>query len=303
MNAEVKEAQSVVTSENLQDFQFKKLGIDPKVDEPKEEPKAESEEHTEEEAKEIEEFEKEPEEPKHEKPKTKLEKRFSELTKQREDARKEAQTAREAQQALEKRLAEIEGRLNPQEQPQQDDGKPDRAQFTDAFEYAEKLAEWSAKQALAKRDLEEAEKAAKQQQEQTVKSWQERLSKTKQVYEDFDEVVAESPVAVSDQVRDAILESDIGPELVYYFAKNPDVVEKISGMNVLQALKEVGRIEAKLEKPNDKPVEKPVQVSKAPPPISPIKGTASADNLFDSNGEFTGTPAQYRELRKAGKIK
>ena len=122
---------------------------------------------------------------------------------------------------------------------------------------------------------------------------------------DYDDMIASSDVMISDQVKDAILESDIGPRIIYHLAENPEIAEKINKLSLVNALKEVGKIEARLEKaPESKAEAKAVEVSKAPRPISPLKSmSASGEVPMDSNGNFNGSFRQYREMRKQGKIR
>jgi hypothetical protein len=61
-------------------------------------------------------------------------------------------------------------------------------------------------------------------------------------------------------------------------------------------------LEARLEKAPEPP--KPaVRKSNAPPPINPIRGGSNVDVPITTEGEFTGTIQQWKELRKAGKIR
>jgi len=67
-------------------------------------------------------------------------------------------------------------------------------------------------------------------------------------------------------------------------------------------------LEAKYEaKQEDKPKTeaRTVTQSKAPAPISPLKGGKSAgvDVLVDTNGEFYGSYAQWKAARKANRIR
>jgi len=115
-------------------------------------------------------------------------------------------------------------------------------------------------------------------------------------------MVASSDVVVSDQVRDAILDSDVGPKILYHLAENPEIATRISGLPLSSALREIGRLEARFEKTAEAP--KPaVRKSNAPAPINPIRGGSNVEVPIDSNGNFNGTPQQWKELRKAGKIR
>ena len=305
-----KEAGSVVTSANAEEFYANRLGlaeeapveaVEEKSAEPTEEANDQSEQPTEEiETKATEEKKQNP----------KLEKRFSELTKQREEARKEAAKERDAREALEKRISELEGRAEPK--PVEENVKPSPSQFNDAFEYAEALAEWSAENALLNRDKAEAERKIQDERQQVIKSWNDRLATVKADLPDYDEMIASaSDITVNDAIRDAMLESEQGPRILYHLAENPELAEKLNTLSTVSALREIGKLEAKFEAsetPKDAKTEaetKPsIARSKAPAPISPIKtSSAVADVGVGSDGEFHGTYQQWRESRKAGKIR
>ncbi len=291
---------TVVTSENLAEFNSKRMGLSsapaPTEAVDKTEPVVEaiSEETPSEEAKEVIEQEEH-------KPNPKIDKRFNELTKQREDARRDAAKEREAREATEAKLKELEAKLNPV--AVKTDGKPTPAQFTDAFEYAEALAEWSAENALKTRDKVDAEKRQAAERAQVLKTWSDRQTAVKAELSDYEETIAESTIQVSDQVRDAILESDMGPQILYHLAKNPGVAAALTSKSVSSALREIGKLEASLSGTKPAPVTPAQTPSKASPPISPIRATKSVDSPVDSNGEFHGTYAAWKEGRRAGKIK
>jgi chromosome segregation ATPase len=244
-----KEASNVLTSENSEAFYANRLGLadeapveaDPVEETPESEPIEEAEEQSGQKSDEI----KAPEE---KKPNPKLEKRFSELTKQREDARKEAQREREQRKELESRLKELEQKVNPAPVQTSVNEKPQPHQFTDAFEYAEALSEWSAEQALINRDKQEAERKANEARQKMLNDWQTRLDATKSELADYDDMVASSDVQVSDAVRDAILESDVGPRILYHLAENPEIAEKLNASSTISALRQIGKLEAQFEK-------------------------------------------------------
>jgi len=298
--SEIKETTNVVTSENLAEFQAQKLGLATQESEPvaaeEAEPVAEQEESSEpvEAEKEATDTEK--------KQNPKLEKRFSELTKQREIARQEAAREREAREALEARLKALEQQANPQ-QIREANEKPTPAQFSDAFEYAEALAEWSAEQAIVNLKKEESEKQAQAEREKVIKSWNAKLEAAKAELPDYEDMVASSDVVVGDHIRDAILESDVGPKILYHLAENPEIAEKLSSLSTASALREIGKLEARFEKV-EAPAAKAVSVSKAPAPIAPLKAKGSAlDVNIDSKGEFHGTFQAWKAARLAGKIR
>lgn len=295
-----KNAGSVVTSENSADFYAERLGLAEKpaeteaveVETPeKTEPVAEGEgsEPTEADAA-------KPQEERKQNPK--LEKRFSEITRQREEARKEAQREREARMQLEDRLRQLEQKSAPQVQEAQD-GKPRPEQFEDAFKYAEALAEYTA-------NLKIQQMKQETEREKFVKTWSEKVNAVKDELPDFDDMVASSDVVVPNHVRDAIMESEQGAKLLYHLAENPEIAEKIAKLPPISALREIGKLEARLEaKPQaSQETVTPVEKSKAPEPIKPIRASKGVvDVPLTSDGRWEGSYQAWKQARKAGKIR
>lgn len=287
-------AQNVVTSENLADFQAKRMGLaDQPAPEQVSEPPVEQSEPEPEQANPTEEVEKKP---------SKLERRFSDITKQREAARQEAAAERARREALEAEIAELRRKSEPAPVTETND-KPRPDQFSDAFEYAEKLAEWSAQQAITQLEKKEAERKAAEQKNQVINTWAQRLQAAKAELPDFDDMVSSSEVQVADHVRDAILESEVGPRILYHLAENPEIAQKLAGMTVTGALREIGKLEARLEKPVDQ-AKTVAQKPRASAPINPIRAVAAgAVADIDASGEFRGSYQQWKQLRQAGKIR
>jgi hypothetical protein len=85
------------------------------------------------------------------------------------------------------------------------------------------------------------------------------------VYEAVNEVMAKRPDMGA--IGDAIVESELGPELIQYFGENPDEFDKILAMPSARALREIGKLEVS-------------DVVKAPPP----KTTTAAKRIRSSVG-------------------
>ena len=291
-----KEASHVLTSDNSAEFYANRLGLadQPEVEAtPEVEPTEVVEERSEPE------IEKEQEE----KPKAnpKLERRFSEITKQREEARKEAQQERQAREALEARLAVLERQPTPQA-PKVDE-EPQPSQFNDAFEYAKALAEYTADQRIGEMRRQDAEAKEALERQKVIETWASKVQAAKASMPDFDDIVASSDVVVNDDIRDAILESDVGPQILYHLAENDDVAKRIAGLSPKQALREIGKLEARFEVKETAPQSAPITRSKAPAPIQPLRGSNPADVPLSANGEWHGTFQAWKEARKAGKIR
>ena len=303
----VRTADNVVTSDNLAEWTANKLGLASEEapseavvetlerevsTEPEVEAQAESEPEAEQEAEVTDKPKQNP----------KLEKRFSELTKRAKQAEAEKQ-------ALEARLQELESKVAPAPQQIEQDilgEKPQASQFQDAFEYAEALAEWSAEKALVERDKQDQQRKIDNERQEVIKSWTSKLEKAKAEMPDFDEMVASSQVQVRDEVRDAILESDVGPQILYQLASDDELAQRISSLPVNKALKELGKLEVQFER-KEAPAEvksEPVARSKAPAPIKPLTaGKGTQDVLIDGDGAFHGTYAQWKAARQAKRIR
>jgi chromosome segregation ATPase len=295
-----KQASQVLTGENAAEFYANRLGLAESPAAPEAE---QSEPEAEVEQSEPEEAEAEAKQEGERKQNPKLERRFSEITKQREEARKEAQSEREARQALEARLAALENNSQPKKAEFVDE-KPQPSQFSDAFEYAEALAEYTADKRIGEMKQQEAQAKEAEQRQKVITEWTAKVESAKASLPDFDDIVASSDVVVNDDIRDAILESDVGPQILYHLAENDEIAKKIAGLSPKQALREIGKLEARFEAKPEAEKPAPIVRSKAPAPIQPIRGGKNTPDVpMGSDGVFFGTAAQWKELRKSGKIR
>ena len=288
---------NVLTSENSAEFYANKLGLAAESEAVVEETPIEPEVEQTEQSDPVAEDEEKVTEERKQNPK--LEKRFSELTKQREQLRKEAEYERAKREELESRLKALESQAAPK--PQSRDEKPKPDQFVDAFEYAEALADWSAENAVMRARQDDAEKKIAIERQKVIETWNTRLEAVKSELPDYEEMVQSSDVVVSDQVRDAILESDVGPRILYHLAENPKIAEKIASASLITALREIGKLEAKFEKTDPKDVKTVAVKSKAPAPIRPLNATSSEQAIITDTDKMTY--AQYKAMRQAKRIR
>jgi len=291
-----KEAGQVLTSENSAEFYANKMNLADRDDdvavENTPEPLEESNqsESDAEQSKPTEERKQNP----------KLEKRFSELTKQREQAKAEAQAERQQRETLEARLRSYEQQAV--QKVQSFDSEPQPGQFQDAFEYAKALAQFSTEKALNERDQQEANRRANEERQKVIQSWSTKLEKVKADMPDYDDIVSTANVVVSDDIRDSILESDVGPRILYHLAEDLEYAQKLAQMPTRKALIEIGKLEKLYEKNEAK--QETVVKSRAPAPIKPLRaGNGQADIPINSSGEFHGTYQSWKEARRAGRIK
>ena len=292
-----KEAGQVLTSENSAEFYANKLNLADRDDDVAVEDTPEPSEESNQSESDAEQSK--PTEERKQNPK--LEKRFSELTKQREQAKAEAQAERQQREALETRLRVLEQQAIPQ-QVQNIDEEPQPGQFQDAFEYAKALAQFSTERALKERDQQEANRKENEERQKTLQSWSAKLEKMKADMPDYDAIVSTANVNVSNDIRDSILESDVGPRILYHLAEDLEYAQKLAAMPTRKALVEIGKLEKLYEKNEAK--QETVVKSRAPAPIKPLRaGNGQADIPINSSGEFHGTYQSWKEARRAGKIR
>ena len=193
--------------------------------------------------------------------------------------------------------------LERQQAPKQPvvDQEPQPSQFQDAFEYAKALAEYTADKRIEEMKRQEAEAKVEAERQKVIETWTQKVEQVKAELPDFDDMVASSDVVVSNDIRDAILESDVGPKILYHLAENSEFAKKVAAMPTRAALKEIGKLEARFEA---KAEEKPVAKSKAPAPVTPIRAASGvAETKMSSDGQWYGSYAEWKAARKAGKVR
>ncbi len=174
--------------------------------------------------------------------------------------------------------------------------KPAIEDFKTADEYLEALSDWKASEkvneALSKRDREAAERAQQTAQQTREQSWSARMDAARKSMPDLDEVIGNADVPISGAMREAMLDSDKGPELAYHLAKNPNEAARIAGLSPTQAALALGRLEASL---SAAPAPTPKPVSKAPAPLGALNTAASSATKDPSNMSMD----EYKAFRKS----
>lgn len=209
-----------------------------------------------------------------------------------------ARMAEEKLTTLERELNDLRSKATVAEVPKNQ--KPDAKDFYDekgqfkAFEYAEKLAEYSATKAVEDDRKRQSDERTKAEQNLIVKAFEARLEKAREKYHDFKEVVGKADVNVPPYIQQYMVESDFGGDLGYYFAKNPDVFEALTKLSPIKAIAAIGKLETQWEKKEPtKPVETPViPKAGAPAPIKPLQ-TSGAGTL-----QVDPSKMDYKQLRE-----
>lgn len=164
-----------------------------------------------------------------------------------------------------------------------EDPEPKEEDFATTGEYIKAVRAYDAKQTDKLVDKKLAEREQKQttqsEEQKRHKAFAEKLQAFVDTEApDYDEVINASGVRANNAMQAAINESDIGPALVYYLAKNEEEAERIYNLSPIKAAVAMGRIEASLAKQETvaegaEKLPTPPPISKAPPPTNPVRKT------------------------------
>lgn len=229
-----------------------------------------------------------------------------EETPEQQEARKQSKfqrrlerqkTARIAAETEAKLLREerdgLRAKLEAQGKQSQESAEPKREDFADYEAYLRAVAKHDAKQETAAALKAEREaQAGKDKKEQATagsekvaKAWSEREASFEAATKDYETVVEpfleEDLKTFSKEARMAIVESEVGPALLYHLAKNPDEADRIADLSPTRQIAELGKLETKVSMPAKK-------TTSAPAPASTTSGgrTASKDPSKMSQEEY-----------------
>jgi hypothetical protein len=248
-------------------------------------------------------------------PEPSVQDRINELTRHRRVAERVAAEAIEAanrqQQEAAQMRAYIEGLQRAGMQPQggegqqQHDGPPDPSQYNDWGTYTRAVAQYEARQ-LMQRSAEEQRQAAMQQQQVRAQQMAQHAHRVREAtlnaaaeagqekYPDFVKVLTNPALpsirSAHPSVVDALAYSDVSADLMYYFGKNPAEAHRVIGLHPTLAIRELGKLEAKLAAGT-------VQLSSAAPPVDRVRGGSNApDPLSDRSSIESWMKARTKQV-------
>lgn len=168
-------------------------------------------------------------------------------------------------------------------------GEISEDQFDSKEKYIQALAEKRAREIFL-------QKEAFDSQAKLTAAYEERADKFREAHDDFDQVVGDQSLQITDVMAEAIFASDIGPEVAYYLGTNPKTAERISKLSPFLQAKEIGRIEAKLA---EAPPPAAKKTSSAPAPISPVTARSTVSPVFDTTDPRSTQSMSTEEWVKA----
>ena len=146
-----------------------------------------------------------------------------------------------------------------------------------------------------------AKQGQKTQEQKVAETWESKVTAFHKAHPDFEEVAYDKSVPVTDVMRDAIVTSDIGPEVAYYLGNNVEEAERIAALPPVRQAAAIGKIEAQLarteqEAEKTEKADKP-PAAKAPKPPTPVK-KPSPTAPVDLNDPNLPIEAWVRERNK-----
>jgi hypothetical protein len=213
-----------------------------------------------------------------EKPKAKgVQKRLDELTALRRDAERDRDYWREM--ATRQKEPEPEPKVAPQ-------GKPELDTYGSYDEYVEALADWKFDQRMQAERSREQEQQLEQTRAQQVQTFQQRAQSVREAHDDFDEVVGNRSLPISEAMAETAYASEKGPELLYYLGQHPREAARIYALSPYAQAMEMGKLEVAISQPSR------TQTS-APDPIEPVSGVGGPQSV-DPDKMTTAEWVQWR---------
>ncbi|CAM6005678.1 unnamed protein product [Sphagnum balticum] len=200
----------------------------------------------------------------------------------------------------ERTIAELQAELSRLKQPVQQQPiaqaapvvpglvEPKLEDFQNYQEYTRAQVRYEAKLLLA----EEKEAERKQNDQEKFNS---ELREARKKYADYDEVVTGYDGFISPNLGSALMSSPLRADVAYKLLSDPDRVDELNSLPPQMIQRAIMRMELDLE---NKPAERKAQVTKAPPPITPVGSRASTVPDVDKMSF-----QEYKAARLAGQIK
>ena len=229
-------------------------------------------------------------------------------------AREKRKLQREAEEEVQKRVNDHLSRQPQNTQPIHDPstGRPVIDEFPIYEDFRKADTRWEVKEVLRQEREKENQSKAQREAQTLQETWKQRESKAMDKIDDYEEVADLNRLrregALNPAMAQAIIGSEFGPELLYALGKDTDRAKQIANMNPADAIRTLGRMEARFETPTTTTK----QPSNAPAPITPITGAkgpgtvdpaklSDADYVKQRKAEYQARMAQRAPAAQRGR--
>lgn len=181
--------------------------------------------------------------------------------------------------------------------------EPKEEDFETHADYVRALAKHTYAEEKARDEQKSREAQAVNEYKAKVQAHQARVAEFSKATPDYAKVISEfiedhGDMRFSVGLEESILESELGPAVIFELAKNPEELNRINRLSLVGASREIGKIEERiLARKAQKP--EPKLTTKAPPPPTPLVGKperAGKKSILDPDISF----AEYERLRAEG---
>ncbi len=163
-------------------------------------------------------------------------------------------------------------------------GRPSQDDFETYEEFQEALVDWKVTLRLTERDVVDRERIERastdRAREKVVAAHEARIDTFRSGHDDFDAVIAQGKdLPMTRPMQDSVLNSDMGPAVMYHLCRFPEECDRIAALAPMVAIREMGKLEARIEAAGTGPVSSATSVTQAPRPIKPVGGGATASTV------------------------
>lgn len=176
---------------------------------------------------------------------------------------------------LEKYRQAAQAQQPAQPEPVTFDSEPKLADF-DTFE------QWQQASAAYVRDSAVRAVREEMQRNQQIAAINAKFAEARTRYADFDAVL-DNDLPTAPHVTALLSKHKHVGDLAYYLGKNPEVLQTLNRMPLEEAAMEIGEIAGKIKA---KAETKVVKTTKAPPPITPVRGSGGAAPIDKLQGKW-----------------
>ncbi len=189
---------------------------------------------------------------------------------------------------LEEEVARLKGKTTKEPEPKEEGGDTTEPKEDDYKNYDEYLDAWEAW--VAEPAEEKEDKQPKNEPEPEVETENPTVPKEvieeivdagKEAFEDFEKVVSDPSLTLTQQMFELAAETDEPHKVLYYIGTHKNEAAEIAKIDdPLKLAIAIGKIEAKAAKAKQK---KEVETTKAPEPIDPVKGSSTESKSLDDD--------------------
>lgn len=198
-----------------------------------------------------------------------VQKRIDQLTKQRHEALREAEELRAENRKL-KESQKVE--------PPADDPRPSFDSYDSVEQYEQDIEAWSRRQAQRESQAKPQDPSGPSVEEQeAIDRIQNAAIEAADRYPDFEDVVYDPSLPLTQEMIRAAADTESVVDVLYHLGQNPQEAQRLSQLKGTSLIREMGRLEARLEASNSgngaaQPSQGGEQPTSAPEPIQPVRG-------------------------------